>query len=207
MRLRASSLFVLAALASGCAEGQYVEDDASGLGDLGDKDAKFVEELPEEDAKIPGEDAVAPEDVPVEVDTGVGDDASVAMDATTTDVVTSEDRPVVMDTGPVDTGVVDTGPVDTGVRDAGPMDTGPVDTGPVDTGVRDTGPVDTGPVDTGVIVTDTGPSYPPILCPLLGTPIPVTCRSRNGLPPCCGPGGICFCENRTPIGNFCLPCN
>jgi hypothetical protein len=60
--------------------------------------------------------------------------------------------------------------------------------------------------DTGVVV-DTGGTYPPILCPLLGTPIPVTCRSRNGLPPCCGLGGICFCEQSSPFGPLCLPCN
>ncbi|MBU6213187.1 MAG: hypothetical protein KGP01_01870, partial [Actinomycetales bacterium] len=123
-------------------------------------------------------------------------DGTVALDAMMSD--DARDLDASLDTGVVDTGAVDTGAVDTGVVDTGVVDTGPRDTGVVDTGPRDTGPVDTGPVDSG----------PPamILCPLLGTPIPITCRSRGGLPACCGPGGICFCEQRTPLGPFCVPC-
>lgn len=205
MHLRPSLIFVLLALGvGGCAEGQFVDNDGGDpTEDAGDKDVKLVEDTGEEaDAALPGEDVIVGDGGG---DMDAGADGGGDMDASAPDVVLPEDRPE-----PIDTGVVDTGVIDTGVTDTGVIDTGPVDTGVIDTGVRDTGPVDTGPVDTGPVdtgVVDSGPTYPPILCPLLGTPIPVTCRSRNNLPPCCGPGGICFCEQRTPIGNFCLPCS
>lgn len=201
MRHRLLLLTLLLALPGlQCAEATYDEGDVPGVGDGSKKDdAAPVEDLGDKDAAVPtedlggGEDIVTPTpDVVASEDLGV--DAGTEGDA------------VSIDTGALDSGSPDVGGQDTGVIDTGVVDTGVVDSGVVDTGVRDTGPVDTGPIDTGV-VPDTGTTYPPILCPLLGTPIPITCRSRDGLPPCCGPAGICFCQQSSPFGPLCLPCS
>jgi hypothetical protein len=196
MRHRLLLLTLLLALPGlQCAEATYDEGDVPGVGDGSKKDdAAPTEDLGEKDASIPTEDL------------GGGDDV-VAPDP---DVVASEDLGVdagtESDVGSIDVVTVDSGAPDVGGQDTGVIDTGVRDTGVIDTGVRDTGPVDTGPVDTGVVV-DTGGTFPPILCPLLGTPIPITCRSRNGLRPCCGIGGACFCEQVSPFGPLCLPCS
>ncbi|MEZ4390032.1 MAG: hypothetical protein R3A48_02960 [Polyangiales bacterium] len=204
MPLRALTLMCLLVLPGlRCAEATYVEPDVPGADDAGEKlDVDPGEDaVVKDDVKVPpvdlgeGADAVNGEDALVGDD--AGDDAG-DLDASTVDVDAVD--AVAQDVGSPDVVIIDAGPPDTGVRD-----TGVVDTGPPDTGVRDTGVVDTGVVDTGV--PDTGPTYPPIVCPLLGTPIPITCRSRNGLPPCCGIGGACFCEQASPFGPLCLPCN
>jgi hypothetical protein len=196
MRHRLLLLTLLLALPGlQCAEATYDEGDVPGVGDGGKKDdAAPSDDLGEKDASIPtedlggGDDVVAPSsDVVMSDDLGV--DAGIESDVVGVDVVVADSGSP--DVGAIDTGVIDTGVVDTGVRD---------------TGVVDTGVVDTGVVDTGVVV-DTGTTFPPILCPLLGTPIPITCRSRNGLRPCCGIGGACFCEQSSPFGPLCLPCS
>ena len=197
MRHRLLLLTLLLALPGlQCAEATYDEGDVPVVGDGSKKDdAAPSEDLGEKDASIPTEDLGGGDDVVVPTsDVVMSDDLGV--DAGTESDVVGVDV-VVADSGSPDVGVIDTGVIDTGV-----IDTGVIDTGVIDTGVRDTGVV----VDTGVAV-DTGGMIPPILCPLLGTPIPITCRSRNGLPPCCGPGGICFCQQSSPFGPLCLPCS
>lgn len=200
MPLRAVLLMCLLVLPGlRCAEATYVEDDVPGANDGGEK----LDVDPGDDVVTKDDVKTPPVDLGEEPDVVTGDDVQVVEDTAVIDVeavdaavldVEGVDA-VAADVVAPDVVIVDAGPPDTGVRD-----TGAVDTGPPDTGVRDTGVVDTG-------VTDTGPTYPPIVCPLLGTPIPITCRSRNGLPPCCGIGGACFCEQSSPFGPLCLPCN
>ena len=195
---------LLAVSAHGCAEATYVEPEGGAVDEaILEKDVKVTPEDAGEEA-----DAAVPEDLGGDLDgatqhDGGNIDAGAGDSAVAPDTVVDIDAGA-PDAGPIDTGIIDTGPIDTGVIDTGvidtgPVDTGPRDTGPVDTGPRDTGPVDTGPVDTGVV--------PEIFCPLLGTPIPIRCRGRNGQRPCCGIGGACFCEQASPFGPLCLPCN